>query len=74
MTDDAEMKMILNLSKRVDELEKEICNSKREELDWALNQFRYMEKTSDQRKALMIIEKELGFKKTRLRPKLVKNG
>ena len=64
MTDDVEMKMILDLSKRVTKLEKEISNSKREELDWALNQFRYMRKTSDQRKALMIIEKEFGFKKT----------
>ena len=62
MTDDVKMKMILDLSKRVAKLEKEISNSKREELDWALNQFRYMGKTSDQRKALMIIEKE--FKKT----------
>ena len=74
MTDDVEMKMILNLSKRVTKLEKEVYNSKREELDWALNQFRYTEKTSDQSKALAIIEKELGFKKTNLRPKPVKNG
>ena len=64
MTDDVKMVMLLDLSKRVSKLEKEICNSKREELDWALNQFRYMRKTSDQRKALMIIEKEFGFKKT----------
>ena len=59
MTDDIKMKMILDLSKRVDKIEKEINNSKREELDLALNQFRYMRKTSDQREALMIIEKEL---------------
>lgn len=59
MTDDVKMGMLLDLSKRVSKLEKEICNSKREELDWALNQFRYMGKTSDQRKALMIIEREL---------------
>ena len=59
MTDDVKMGMLLDLSKRVSKLEKEICNSKREELDWALNQFRYMRKTSDQRKALMIIEREL---------------
>lgn len=71
MTDDVKMKMILDLSKRVDKLEKENSNSKREELDWALNQFRYTEKTSDQSKALTIIEKELGFKKTSLRPKSV---
>ena len=64
MTDDVKMGMLLDLSKRVSKLEKEISNSKREELDWALNQFRYMRKTSDQRKALMIIEKEFGFKKT----------
>lgn len=64
MTDDVKMVMLLDLSKRVSKLEKEISNSKREELDWALNQFRYMRKTSDQRKALMIIEKEFGFKKT----------
>ena len=61
MTDDVKMKMILDLSKRVDKLEKEINNSKREKLDWALNQFRYSKLTSDQSKALMIIEKELGF-------------
>ena len=71
MTDDVEMKMILDLSKRLTKLEKEVYNAKREELDWALNQFRYTEKTSDQSKALAIIEKELGFKKTRLRPKSV---
>lgn len=71
MTDDVEMEMILDLSKRVDKLEKEVYNAKREELDWALNQFRYTEKTSDQSKALAIIERELGFKKTRLRPKPV---
>lgn len=71
MTDNVEMKMILNLAKRVTKLEKEVYNAKREELDWALNQFRYTEKTSDQSKALAIIEKELGFKKTRLRPKSV---
>lgn len=59
MTNDVKMKMILDLSKRVDKIEKEINNSKREELDLALNQFRYMKKTSDQREALMIIEKEL---------------
>ena len=59
MTDDVKMGMLLDLSKRVSKLEKEICNSKREELDWALNQFRYRGKTSDQRKALMIIEREL---------------
>ena len=59
MTDDVKMVMLLDLSKRVSKLEKEISNSKREELDWALNQFRYMGKTSDQRKALMIIEREL---------------
>ena len=64
MTDDVKMRMLLDLRKRVDKLENEISNSKREELDWALNQFRYMGKTSDQRKALMIIEKEFGFKKT----------
>lgn len=71
MTDDAKMIMILDLSKRVTKLEEEIYNSKRKELDWALNQFRYTEKTSDQSKALAIIEKELGFKKTSLRPKSV---
>ena len=59
MTNDVKMKMILDLSKRVDKIEKEINNSKREELDLALNQFRYMKKTSDQRKALMVIENEL---------------
>ena len=71
MTDDVKMKMILDLSKRVTKLEKEVYNAKREELDWALNQFRYTKKTSDQSKALAIIERELGFKKTRLRPKPV---
>ena len=71
MTDDVKMQLILDLRKRVDKLEKEVYNSKREELDWALNQFRYTEKTSDQSKALAIIEKELGFKKTSLRPKSV---
>ena len=71
MNGDDKMKMILDLSKRVDKLEKEICNSKRKELDWALDQFRYIKKTSDQRKALTIIEKELGFKKSSLTSKSV---
>ena len=59
MTDDVKMKMILDLSKRLTKLEKEVYNAKREELDWALNQFRYAKKTSDQSKAFTIIEKEL---------------
>ena len=71
MIDDVKMQLILDLEHRVSRLEKEIDNSKREELDWALNQFRYSKKTSDQSKALMIIEKELGFKKTSLRSKSV---
>lgn len=71
MTDDVKMQLILDLEHRVTKLEKEINHSKRKELEWALNQFRYSEKTSDQNKALAIIEKELGFKKTKLRSKSV---
>jgi hypothetical protein len=62
MTDDVKMQLILDLEHRVTKLEKEIDNSKQEELEWALNQFRYSKKTSDQSKAFLIIDEALKKK------------
>ncbi len=65
------MEQFIQLINRVEKLEqkqKEIADN---ELDWALNQFRYMSKTSDESKALAIIEKRLGTKKTTLRAKSI---
>lgn len=59
------------LKNRVDKLEQKQKEIEDEELDWALNQFRYKEKTSDEREALLIIEKRLGNKKTSLRAKSI---
>lgn len=50
---------IRNLQERVGKLERELNQSKQKELEWALNQFRYMEKTPNLRKAFEIIEREL---------------
>lgn len=49
---------IRNLQERVGKLERELNQSKKE-LEWALNQFRYMEKTPNLSKAFEIIEREL---------------
>ena len=54
----------IQLKKRVDKLEQKQKEYEDKELDWALNQFRYKNKTSDESKALAIIEKRLGTKKT----------
>ena len=51
------------LKNRVDKLEQKQKEKEDEELDWALNQFRYKNKTSDDSKALAIIEKRLGTKR-----------
>ena len=51
------------LKNRVDKLEQKQKEKEDEELDWALNQFRYKNKTSDESKALAIIEKRLGTKR-----------
>lgn len=50
---------IRNLQERVGKLERELNQSKQKELEWALNQFRYMEKTPNLSKAFEIIEREL---------------
>lgn len=55
------------LDERIKKLEKKAQEKEDEELDWALNQFRYKEKTKDERKALNIIERRLGLRKTPLR-------
>lgn len=55
------------LDERIKKLEKKAQEKEDEELDWALNQFRYKKKTKDERKALDIIERRLGLRKTPLR-------
>ena len=62
---------IEEIEQKQKEIEQKQKEKEDEELDWALNQFRYKEKTSDERKALAIIEKRLGTKKTSLRAKSV---
>lgn len=54
------MEDFLSLKNRVEKLEQKEQQKADEELEWALNQFRYMNKTSDESKALAIIEKRLG--------------
>ena len=52
------------LDERIKKLEKKAQEKEDEELDWALNQFRYKKKTEDERKAFLILER--AFKKTPL--------
>ena len=65
------MEDFILLKNRVDKLEQKQKEYEDKELDWALNQFRYKDKTSDESKALAIIEKRLGTKKRTLRAKSV---
>jgi hypothetical protein len=58
------MEQFIQLVNRVEKLEQKQKKIADNELDWALNQFRYKDKTSDESKALGIIEKRLGTKKT----------
>ena len=60
---------IKELENRIEKLERIENKRKKEELSWAVNQFKYMEKTSEQSKTLSIIERELGLRKTPLRCK-----
>ena len=55
------------LDERITKLEKKAQEKEDEELNWALNQFRYKKKTKDERKALDIIERRLNLRKTPLR-------
>ncbi len=64
------MEQYLKLLHRVEKLEKQQQEYKDEELDWAMAQFDYLPKTSDERKAWAIIRKRLGGKTT-LRVKTV---
>ena len=54
-----EFQMILDLQKRVSKIEEELKNSKKDRIEWALSQFRYMEKTPNQSEAFAIIEEAL---------------
>lgn len=65
------IEQFIQLKNRVDKLEQKQKEIEDKELNWALNQFRYKDKTSDESKALLIIEKRLGTKKTSLRAKSV---
>ena len=62
---------IEELETRIKKLECELYKQKEDEIDWALAQFRYTVKDNDQMKALAIIEKALGKRKSMLRAKLV---
>lgn len=66
------MEQFIQLVNRVKKLEQKQKEIDDKELDWALSQLRYMEKTSDESKAFAIIEKRLGIKKTMLRAKSVR--
>lgn len=62
---------LFELKRKVRVLEEKQRKQEDKELTWALNQFRYKQKTSDESKALEIIEKRLGTKRTSLRAKSV---
>lgn len=53
------------LDERIKRLEQKEQNKERNNVMWALNQFRYKKKTEDERKAFLILEEH--FKKTPLR-------
>ena len=53
------MEMYLQLQNRVEKLEQKQMETRKKELEWALGQFKYMEKDENQMRALEIIEKEL---------------
>lgn len=59
----------LGLQHRVEELEQKQKEYENKELIWALTQFDYKSKTEDERKALAIICKRLGVRKTTIRAK-----
>ena len=65
------IKNLFELEERVEKLEKNQVKKEDDELEWALNQFRYKKKTSDESEAFAIIEKKLGKRKTMLRAKSV---
>ena len=50
------------LDERIKRLERIEQNKEKDELNWALNQFRYKKKTEDERKAFCIIESTLNTK------------
>lgn len=56
------MEQYLKLLHRVEKLERQQQEYKDEELDWAMAQFDYLPKTSDESKAWAIIRKRLGGK------------
>lgn len=53
------------LDERITKLEQREQNKEKDKISWALNQFRYKEKTEDEQKAFLILERV--FKKTPLR-------
>lgn len=63
------IEQFMQLQKRVYKLEQKQKEYEDKELNWALNQFRYKNLTSDESKALTIIEKRLGTKKASIRAK-----
>ena len=65
------MEQYLELLHRIEKLEQQQQEHEDEELDWAMAQFHYLPKTSDECRAWAIICKRLGKKKTSLRAKPV---
>ena len=52
--------LLNNKDKRITELERIEQKRKKDNVEWALNQFRYKEKTEDEQKAFCIIESILN--------------
>lgn len=52
--------LVNNQDKRIKELERIEQKRKKDNVEWALNQFRYKEKTEDEQKAFCIIESILN--------------
>ena len=67
------MEDFLSLKNRVEKLEQKEQQKADEELDWALNQFRYMNKTSDESKALSYAESNAEVKTSEDKA-IIKNG
>lgn len=53
------------LDERITKLEEIVQNKEKDKIRWALNQFKYKEKTEEEQEAFLILER--AFKKTPLR-------
>ena len=65
LTDDVNIytnSTLRKLDERITRLEQKEQNKEKDDIMWALNQFRYKKKTEDERKAFYIIESFLNTK------------